>query len=140
MANGLVRATPEMIARRPNVATNSLKSCAAPARTCSDALLRREVARRGARVEVSVRCCRERHRRVEVRAGHGTEGENQRDETRARGDGVGEEGDGDVAPCEPVSHDAGADDRCEEERRPKGLGDECARAISHSSRRRSSSW
>jgi len=51
----------------------------------------------------------EGHGRVEVRAGDGTEGENQRDEDRPRGERVCQERNRDISDRKPLAHDSRAD-------------------------------
>ena len=63
----------------------------------------------------------EGHGRIEVRARNRPEGQDQRDERGARGDGVGEQRDGDVPAGEPLAHDAGPDHGRQEQRRADGL-------------------
>jgi hypothetical protein len=64
----------------------------------------------------------ERHRGVEVRAGHRPEGQDQGHQPGAGRDGVRQERDRHVAAGEALSHDAGSDDGGEEEGRPERLG------------------
>ena len=68
----------------------------------------------------------EGHDRIEVRAGDGSEGEDERDQSGARRQRVGQQCDRHVAPRQPVAHDPGANDGREEHRRPDALRDETA--------------
>ena len=75
------------------------------------------------------------HRGIEVRAGHRSEGEDQRDQRGAGCGGVGKQRDGDVARRQTLPHDSGADDRGQEQRRADRFGREPtpeADAIRHS--------
>jgi hypothetical protein len=136
------RAQPQITASSPNVATNSLNAWASPERACLDAKntgglehqmgrgdtgerandLSTDVQRNLVPRQPALRRVGERDGRIEMRARDGTERENQSDQRRTRGDGIGKEGDGDVAARQPFAHDPGADDRCQQETRADGLG------------------
>ena len=67
---------------------------------------------------------RGRHDRVEMRSGHGPEGEDERAERERRGDRVLEQLQADVARRQPRRHDAGADDGGDQQRGADELGEQ----------------
>ena len=81
--------------------------------------------------------------RIEARAGHRSEGQDQGDERRAGGERVGEQRDRDVAPGKALAHDSGANDGGEKKGRAYGFGGKPAdesRTIRHSRKVRSTTW
>ena len=123
-----------MTASNPNVATNSLRSCAAPARAWGESAnsgcanmrcatrypdegpddLHHHVARHLTPGEAALPRIRERDRGIEVRTRDGSEGQNQRHQDGAGRQRVREEGDGDIPAREALAHDARADDAREQ--------------------------
>ncbi len=97
--------------------------------------LRREVGRHLSPRQTTLARVRERDDRIEVGARDGSEGQDQRDERRARRHGVREERDGNVATGKTLTHDARAHDRGEQKRRPEPFGDDAATKIKGSSHR-----
>ena len=142
---GRRRADPQITASRPNVATNSLVSCAIPSRRCCEAkksagclnmtwatatpmkaptICAADVARHLAPGQAALARIRQRHDRIEVRARDRSEGDDQRDQRRARREGVGEQRERDVRARELLGHDPRPDDGGQQQRRSERLGDE----------------
>ena len=86
--------------------------------------LRRDVARHLAPGQAPLARIRQRHDRIEVRARDRSEGDDQRDQRRARREGVGEQRERDVRARELLGHDPRPDDRGQQQRRSERLGDE----------------
>jgi len=118
-----------MIESRPNVAINSLKTCAQPARMCLRGLKHRfaerqvgcsdsskspenlasYVSQHFASAEPSFPCNRQRNHGIEVSAGYGAERKNDGHQCCASRKRISQEGDRDISTAQPITHDSRAD-------------------------------
>ena len=141
------RPQPQINESSPNVAINSLKSWAPPARTCCDTWrtgsatikmsgphaqhrarrLRRYIARNLAPSNPGLARVRQRDGRIEMRTGDRPEGKDERDQHSARRQRVREERDVDIAAAQALAHDAGANDRRQQQRCSEQLSNKTAR-------------
>lgn len=96
--------------------------CSACAALCSHDL-RRDVARRFAPREAALRSVGQTYSWIEMRPRDRTERENERYEHCASCERIGEQRDRNVSACEAFTHDARSNDRHQEKRRTRRLGD-----------------